>query len=142
MLSIKQLTTLCESSPETPQSFALGYISHAQRKMACFAFRQKRIKIKKLRRRMPALLHQRNPITLISKVHTLLIQTFSLPSTPSTFSKSTPSHQHLRAGFLQNKSSFCAIPTALEPISLARMSVRNRARARLHITALLGSFAR
>ena len=81
-------------------------------------------------------------MTLISSVQTLLIQTFNFPSTPSTPSRSTPSHQHLRAGFRQNRSSFCAIPTALLPISPPRMSVRNLASARLQITALFGSFAR
>ena len=77
----------------------------------------------------------------ISSVHTLLIQTFSfLPSKPSTFSNSTPSHQHRRAGFLQNRRSFCAIPTALLfASSLPLISVRRRASARLQITALLGS---
>lgn len=85
---------------------------------------------------------QRSPITLISNVHTLLIHTLSLPSTPSTFVNSTPSHQHLRAGFRQNSNNFCAMPTALLPISFPRTSVRNRARARLQITALLGSPAR
>ena len=81
-------------------------------------------------------------MTLISSVHTLLIHTFSFPSTPSTPSSSTPSHQHLLAGFLQKRSSFCAIPTALLPISPPRMSVRNLARAKLQMTALFGSFAR
>jgi hypothetical protein len=85
---------------------------------------------------------QRSPMTLISSVHTLLIQTLSLPSTPSTSSSSTPSHQHLRAGLRQNSSSFCAMPTALLPISLPRMSDRSRASARLQMTALLGSPAR
>lgn len=80
-------------------------------------------------------------MTLISNVQTLLIHTFSFPSTPSTPSSSTPSHQHLRAGFLQNRSNFCAIPTALFPISPPRMSVRNLASARLQMTALFGSFA-
>ena len=79
----------------------------------------------------------------ISKVQTLLIQTLSFPSTPSTLSSSTPSHQHLRAGFLQNNRSFCAMPTALLLAnSLPLMSVLRRARAKLHITALLGSPAR
>ena len=79
----------------------------------------------------------------ISNVQTLLIHTLSFPSTPSTLSSSTPSHQHLRAGFLQNKSSFCAIPIALLfANSLPLISVRNRARARLQMTALLGSPAR
>ena len=79
----------------------------------------------------------------ISSVQTLLIQTFSLPSTPSTFSSSTPSHQHLRAGFLQNSSSFCAMPTTLLlASSLPLISVLRRARARLQMTALLGSGAR
>lgn len=84
---------------------------------------------------------QRSPMTLISSVHTLLIHTLSFPSTPSTPSSSTPSHQHLRAGFRQKRSSFCAIPTALFPSSFPRISVRNRARARLQMTALFGSFA-
>lgn len=85
---------------------------------------------------------QRRPMTLISRVQTLRIQTLSLPSTPSTFSSSTPSHQHRRAGFRQKRSSFCAIPTALLPMSLPRMSLRSRASARLQMTALLGSPAR
>lgn len=88
-------------------------------------------------------LDQRRPMTLISRVHTLLIQTLSfLPSTPSTLSSSTPSHQHRRAGFRQKSSSFWAMPTALLPMSLPRMSERRRASARLQITALLGSPAR
>jgi hypothetical protein len=78
----------------------------------------------------------------ISRVQTLRIQTLSFPSTPSTLSSSTPSHQHRRAGFLQNSRSFCAIPTALLLISLPLISVRNLARAMLQITALLGSPAR
>jgi len=85
---------------------------------------------------------QRNPITLISKVHTLRIQTFNLPSTPSTWSSSTPSHQHLRAGFRQKSNSFCAIPTALLFAASPRMSVRNRASAMEQMTALFGSAAR
>jgi hypothetical protein len=79
----------------------------------------------------------------ISSVHTLLIHTFSLPSTPLTLSSSTPSHQHRRAGFLQKRSSFCAIPTALLLArSLPLMSVLRRASAMLQMTALLGSPAR
>jgi hypothetical protein len=79
----------------------------------------------------------------ISSVQTLLIHTFSLPSTPFTFSSSTPSHQHRRAGFLQKRSSFWAIPTALLfARSLPLISVRSRASAMLQITALLGSPAR
>lgn len=79
----------------------------------------------------------------ISSVQTLLIHTLSLPSTPLTLSSSTPSHQQRRAGFLQNRSSFCAIPTALLlPRSLPLMSVLRRARAMLQMTALLGSPAR
>jgi hypothetical protein len=39
----------------------------------------------------------------------------------------------------QNSNSFCAIPTALLPISLPRMSDLSRASARLQMTALLGS---
>ena len=79
----------------------------------------------------------------ISSVQTLLIQTFSLPSTPRTLSSSTPSHQQRRAGFRQKRSSFCAIPTALLlAASLPLMSVRRRASAMLQMTALLGSPAR
>ena len=107
----------------------------------------------------------------ISKVQTLRTQTFNCPSTPSTPSSSTPSHQHLLAGFLQKSSNFCAIPTELallwllvaglegEEMLLALgvafavlseedgfwgllMSVRRRARAREQMTALLGSLAR
>lgn len=81
------------------------------------------------------------PLT-ISRVQTLRIQTFNFPSTPSTFSNSTPSHQHRRAGFRQNKSSFCAMPTAFEFAASPRMSVRRRARAIEQTTALLGSAAR
>ena len=78
----------------------------------------------------------------ISKVQTRRIQIFSLPSTPSTSSSSTPSHQHLRAGFLQNNNNFWAMPTALLPAKSPLTSVRNLANARLHMTALLGSPAR
>ena len=78
----------------------------------------------------------------ISSVQTRLIQTFSFPSTPSTLLSSMPSHQHLRAGFRQNKSSFCAMPTALELAASPRMSVRRRARAIEQMTALFGSAAR
>jgi hypothetical protein len=79
----------------------------------------------------------------ISSVHTLLIHTFNLPSTPRTLSSSTPSHQQRRAGFLQKRSSFCAIPTALLLArSLPLMSVLRRASAILQMTALLGSPAR
>jgi hypothetical protein len=79
----------------------------------------------------------------ISSVQTLLIHTFSLPSMPLTFSSSTPSHQHRRAGFLQNRSSFCAIPTALLfAKSFPLISVRSLARAILQMTALFGSPAR
>lgn len=78
----------------------------------------------------------------ISNVHTRRIQTLSLPSTPSTLSSSTPSHQHLRAGFRQKSSSFCAIPTALLLAASPRMSVRSRAKAIEQTTALLGSAAR
>lgn len=86
---------------------------------------------------------QRNPITLISSVHTLLIHTFNFPSTPSTLSNSTPSHQHLLAGLRQNRSNFCAMPTTLLLASLPpRTSVRRRASASEQITALLGSLAR
>ena len=83
-------------------------------------------------------------VQTISSVQTLRIQTLSLPSMPSTFSNSIPSHQHLLAGFLQNRRSFCAIPTALllARVSLPLISVRKRARARLQMTALLGSPAR
>lgn len=87
-------------------------------------------------------LNHRRPMTLISSVHTRLIHTLSFPSTPSTLSSSTPSHQHLLAGLRQNSNSFCAMPTALLPISLPRMSLRSLARARLQTTALLGSPAR
>lgn len=75
----------------------------------------------------------------ISKVQTRRIHTFRLPSIPSTPFKSTPSHQHLLAGFRQKSRSFCAIPTALLPARSPLMSVRNLARARLQITALFGS---
>jgi hypothetical protein len=78
----------------------------------------------------------------ISSVHTLRIQTFNLPSTPSTLSNSTPSHQHLRAGFRQNSNSFCAIPTALLDKFSSLTPVRRRARAILQMTALFGSPAR
>lgn len=78
----------------------------------------------------------------ISKVHTRRIQTLTSPSTPSTSSSSIPSHQHRRAGFLQKRRSFWAIPTALLLDKSPRMSVRSLARARLQITALLGSGAR
>ena len=82
-------------------------------------------------------------IRTISRVQTLLIHTFSLPSTPLTLSSSTPSHQHRRAGFLQKRSSFCAMPTALLLArSLPLMSVRRRANAMLQMTALFGSPAR
>ena len=85
---------------------------------------------------------QRNSLT-ISKVHTLRIHTFNFPGTPSTPSSSTPSHQHLLAGFLQKSNSFWAIPTALESFPAEpRTSVRKRANAREQITALLGSGAR
>lgn len=87
--------------------------------------------------------HHRNPITLISSVHTRLIHTLSLPSTPSTSSNSTPSHQHLLAGLRQKSRSFCAMPTALLfPRSLPRISLRSLASARLQTTALPGSPAR
>lgn len=87
--------------------------------------------------------HYRSPITLISSVHTRLIHTLSLPSTPSTSSNSTPSHQHLLAGLRQKSRSFCAIPTALLfPRSLPRISLRSLASARLQTTALPGSPAR
>jgi len=79
----------------------------------------------------------------ISSVQTLRIQTFSFPSIPSTLSNSTPSHQHLRAGFLQNSRSFCAMPTAgLVARASPLTSVRRRARAKLQMTVLLGSPAR
>lgn len=78
----------------------------------------------------------------ISSVHTLRIQTFSFPFTPSTPSSSTPSHQHRRAGLRQNNSNFCAMPTALLPVTSPLMSVRSRANAREQMTALLGSPAR
>jgi hypothetical protein len=52
---------------------------------------------------------QARQVHTISSVHTLLIHTFSLPSTPLTLSSSTPSHQHRRAGFLQKRSSFWAV---------------------------------
>ena len=98
-------------------------------------------------------LHQKkHSVLTISKVHTLRIHTFNFPCTPSTSFNSTPSHQHLLAGFRQNSKSFCAIPTAfaslpLEPPGPAaadepRMSVRRRANAREQMTALLGSGAR
>lgn len=86
-------------------------------------------------------LHLR-PITLISSVHTRRIQTLSLPWTPSTSSSSIPSHQHLLAGFLQNSSSFCAMPIAALFMSVPRMSLRNLVNARLQMTALFGSPAR
>lgn len=79
----------------------------------------------------------------ISRVQTRLIHTLSFPSTPRTFSSSTPSHQQRRAGFLQKSNSFCAIPTALLLArSLPLISVLRRARAMLQMTALLGSPAR
>lgn len=78
----------------------------------------------------------------ISNVQTLRIQTFSFPSTPSTSPRSTPSHQHLRAGFRQNRRSFCAIPTTLLPARSPLMSVRSLANAKLQMTALFGSPAR
>lgn len=79
----------------------------------------------------------------ISKVQTLRIQTFNFPSTPSTLYSSTPSHQHLLAGFLQKSRSFCAIPTALLfARSLPLISVLSRASAKLQMTALFGSEAR
>lgn len=78
----------------------------------------------------------------ISSVQTRLIHTLSLPGTPSTSCSSTPSHQHLRAGFLQKRSNFCAMPTACPPAKSPLMSVLRRARARLQMTALLGSPAR
>lgn len=79
----------------------------------------------------------------ISRVHTLRIQTFSVPCTPSTSSSSTPSHQHRLAGLRQNSSSFCAMPTALLlVVESPRMSVRRRASAIEQTTALLGSAAR
>lgn len=82
------------------------------------------------------------PLT-ISSVQTRLIHTFSFPSTPSTFSSSTPSHQHLLAGLRQKSRSFCAIPKVLLfARSLPRISVLNLASARLQMTALLGSLAR
>lgn len=84
----------------------------------------------------------RSPTTLISSVHTRRIHTLSFPSTPSILSSSMPSHQQRRAGFLQNSSNFCAMPTALVPMSLPRMSLRSRASAKLQMTALLGSPAR
>ena len=78
----------------------------------------------------------------ISKVHTLRTHTFNLPLTPSMPSSSTPSHQHLLAGFLQNRRSFWAIPMALLFDKSLLTSVRSFARARLQITARLGSWAR
>jgi hypothetical protein len=78
----------------------------------------------------------------ISKVQTRRIQTFNLPFTPSTSSSSTPSHQHLLAGFLQNNSNFWAIPTALLFAKSPLTSVLSLARARLQMTALFGSPAR
>lgn len=42
----------------------------------------------------------------ISKVQTRRIQTFNFPSTPSTPSSSTPSHQHRLAGLRQKSRSF------------------------------------
>ena len=85
---------------------------------------------------------EETPLT-ISKVHTLRIHTFNFPCTPSTPSNSTPSHQHLLAGFRQKSNSFCAIPTAFaSPPAEPRMSVRSRANAREQMTALFGSGAR
>lgn len=81
-------------------------------------------------------------VLTISNVQTLRIHTLSLPSTPSTLSSSTPSHQQRRAGLRQKSRSFCAMPTALLFRSLPLISVRNRASAMLQITALLGSPAR
>lgn len=78
----------------------------------------------------------------ISRVHTRRIQTFSFPSTPSTLSNSIPSHQQRLAGFLQKSSSFWAIPTEALPFKSPRISVRSFAKAKLQITALLGSGAR
>lgn len=79
----------------------------------------------------------------ISRVHTRRIQTLSFPSTPSTLSNSTPSHQHLLAGLRQNSNSFCAMPTALAaPAESPRTSVRRRASAMEQITAFCGSAAR
>ena len=78
----------------------------------------------------------------ISNVHTRRIHTLSFPSTPSTSLNSTPSHQHLLAGFRQKSRSFCAIPTALLPVKSPLMSVLNLASARLQMTALFGSPAR
>lgn len=86
--------------------------------------------------------HRRPCRLTISSVQTLLIQTLRVPSTPSTFSKSTPSHQHRLAGFRQNNRSFCAMPTALELAISPRTSLRNRASAMLQMTALFGSPAR
>lgn len=95
-----------------------------------------------LTRSRPHGMHHLSPITLISSVQTLRIHTLSLPSTPSMPSSSMPSHQHRRAGLRQNSSSFCAMPIALLPTSLPRMSLRSRASARLQMTALFGSPAR
>jgi hypothetical protein len=86
-------------------------------------------------------LEQWAPLT-ISSVHTRRIHTFNFPSTPSTSSNSTPSHQHLRAGFRQKSRSFCAMPTTLFPARSPLTSVRNLASARLQMTALFGSPAR
>lgn len=73
------------------------------------------------------------------RAHSLMTLSGSPCSARST---SMPSHQHLRAGLRQKRSSFCAMPTALLPISLPLMSERSRASARLQMTALLGSPAR
>jgi hypothetical protein len=78
----------------------------------------------------------------ISNVQTLRTQTLTWPSTPSTSSRSIPSHQHRRAGFRQKRSSFWAMPTELLLDRSPRMSVRSFAKARLQMTALLGSGAR
>jgi hypothetical protein len=91
---------------------------------------------------IPRLTCQEGERHTISSVQTLRIQTFNLPSTPSTFSNSTPSHQHLRAGFRQNSSSFCAMPTALLERFSSLTPVRRRASAILQMTALFGSPAR
>lgn len=78
----------------------------------------------------------------ISSVQTRRTQTLTTPSTPSTSLRSRPSHQHRRAGFLQNSRSFWAIPTALLFARSPLISVRSLASARLQMTALLGSGAR